>query len=459
MNFLLKKSAFISGLKLPENKITSSKKLENFNTVQKAVFPLIQNLGAPCSFIVARGDKVKTGQVIASSDKYVSAPMHSSLTGSVSKIGKMVNPISGNIVETIEITREGEDQWDYLEGSFYRDKFSVAYLEDSDSADFLKAFSLIEDLDNKSIIEIIKNAGIVGLGGAAFPTHVKLSPPEGKKIDSLIINGCECEPYITADQRIMLDYGREMLAGMKIIAKVLNIKNIYIAVEDNKEDAILFLNELLGQFDFKENIKIVVLKSKYPMGAEKILIRNVLKRTVPIGGLPMDVGVVVQNVGTAKAVFDAVVLGRPLVEKAFTVTGLVGQPKNLMVRMGTSMQDLLDYCGGFTTVEHETIIGGPMMGSVILDLNFPVTKGANCLLVKEESKFSQNNCIRCARCVDICPMKLMPLMYVNYVKNKNYSILNDYAILNCCECGACEYVCPSDIQIVSYIKTGKAKLK
>jgi len=332
----------------------------------------------------------------------------------------------------------------------------------------------------KEILDRIRAAGLVGLGGATFPTHVKLSPSKDKKIDTVILNGCECEPYITSDHRVMLEYGEKVLSGLNIIRKVLSPDNIYIAIEDNKEDAIDHLENLIVAMGFKDNFKIVPLKAKYPMGAEKTLIKTLLNREVPIGGLPLDIGVIVHNVSTTKAIRDAIFEGRPFIERVVTVTGAVKNPKNLLVRLGTPLRSLIDYCGGIDqgmSLESrvrgegdsrlqtpdsrplEVILGGPMMGISQADLDFPVTKGTSCVLVKESRPIREQDCISCGRCLQACPMHLIPTMLAKYAKAGRYDDCKKvYYIDDCFECGSCAYVCPANIPIVQYTKVAKREL-
>lgn len=462
----IKRLKFTAGLKLPENKVTEHMPVARLDLPSKVILPLQQHFGQQCNLLVKKGDKVKTGQMIADSESFISAPIHSTITGVVSSVFKMINPLANSIVDAAEITASEEEEMEYipvnpffegikkdLEG-FRDNKETEEYLEGK----IKEIISKINGIGNEEIISVVKNAGIVGLGGATFPTHVKLSPPKDKKIDSLVINGCECEPYITADHRIMLEYGMQMLIGAYIFYKVLNPRKVYIAVEDNKEDAILNIDNLITKSGLADNFCVVSLKSKYPMGAEKTLIKNVLKRKVPVGGLPLDVGVVVNNVGTCKAACDAVLKGQPLIEKIISVTGAVSNPGNFIVRIGTPVSEILKCCGEFRSEIREIILGGPMMGNDINEENFPVTKAVNCILIKRGLPRNEGSCIRCGRCVDICPMNLMPLNYASFVKNSKFDMCREYHISSCIECGSCAYVCPSAIPIVAYIKTGKSIL-
>jgi len=409
-------------VKLAENKFTAASPIEFPPLPEKVIIPLQQNIGAPCEAVVKRGDKVLIGQKIGDSERFVSAPVHATVSGEISGTTMVVNPPTGQL---------------------------VTKLEAPEKPDALSA---------KEILERIREAGIVGMGGATFPAHVKLSPPEGKKIDTLILNGCECEPYITSDHRLMLEYGATILSGLNIIKKVLSPDTVYIAIEDNKENAIDHMKKLIATAGLENSFKVVSLKSKYPMGAEKTLIYNILGREVPIGGLPLDVGVVVHNVSTAKAICEAIFEGKPFVDRVVTVTGAVKTPKNLMVRLGTPLGNLIDYCGGVDGEASEVILGGPMMGISQPDLDFPVTKGTNCVLVKESRLIKEQDCISCGRCVDVCPMSLMPTTLAKYAKAGRYDDCKDAYIDDCFECGACAYNCPANIPIVQYIKVAKSEL-
>ncbi len=448
MNIVIRKKRAFKGLSLPESKITAKKPIEILPLPEKVVLPLQQSLGAPCEFTVERGDTVMTGQKIADSGSYVSAPIHAPVSGKVTRIIKIVNPVTSTMMDAVVIESDGEDRWVESNKLFDIKK----------SEDLSELIKIIDSIDKKEIIKKIREAGIVGLGGATFPTHVKLSPPPDKKIDTLILNGCECEPFITSDHRIMLENGREVLMGLYIISRVLSPKGIYIAIEDNKEDAIIYLEKLISEMNFGSIFKIVKLESRYPMGAEKTLTKTITGRAVPIGGLPMDVGVIMNNVATSKSVYEAVIEGKPLIERIVTITGAVENPKNLLVRLGTAISYLINDCGEAESGVNYMIVGGPMMGFSITDIDFPVTKGINCVLLRKSRIQIENNCISCGRCVRVCPMELMPLAYVRYVKKGDFKTCREYYIENCIECGCCSYVCPANIPIVGYIKTGKSQL-
>jgi len=448
MKVVIKKKRSFRGLSLPENKITAEKSIEDMPAPEEITIPLEQNIGAPCELIVGKGEVVKAGQKIADSKGYVSAPIHSPISGKLLKIIKMVNPVTSKIMDAAVIKSDGEDSWVECEKLF----------DIKESDDYFGLKKIIDGLDKEEALKKIREAGVVGLGGATFPTHVKLKPPPEKKIDTIILNGCECEPFITSDHRIMLENGNKVLMGLYIITKLLSPENVYIGIEDNKKDAIENLEKLIVNMNLDNFFKIVSLKSRYPMGAEKTLIKTITGRAVPIGGLPMDVGVVVNNVATAQSIYEAVIEGRPLVERVVTVTGVVTNPKNLKVRIGTSIELLIEKCGGYRSEFNSIIAGGPMMGVSFAGTDFPVTKGTNCIIVKKRRLQDEQNCINCGRCIDACPMDLMPLVYVRNAKNKNFETCKEYYINNCIECGSCAYVCPANIPIVGYIKTCKNEL-
>ncbi|MGM0510868.1 MAG: electron transport complex subunit RsxC [Thermoplasmatota archaeon] len=424
-----------SGVHPPENKLSSDKKIERADLPRKVTLPLSQHIGAPAKAIVKRGDEVKTGQKIAEAGGFVSVPIHSTVSGEVKKITKSVSAVTSQVVEAVVIESDGKDEWIDIERPKYHDKLS-----------------------KEEILDLIKEAGIVGLGGATFPTHVKLQPPPDKPIDTIIVNGCECEPYITSDDRLMIEKGEEILKGLEIMMKVIGCKRAYIAIEDNKPKAVKNMRKLLSKLDLPGNITVESLGTKYPLGAEKTLIKRILAREVPVGELPMEVGVVVQNVGTLEAIHDAVYFGKPLIERVVTVTGKVKEPKNLLSRFGRPARELIDICGGVEDEADVMIFGGPMMGITQPCFDEPTQKGTNSILVKKSDKIPESNCIRCGACIESCPMDLMPLMYVQYTKNEFYEELEDYWIDNCVECGSCAYSCPAHIPIVQYIKTGKAEL-
>ena len=434
----MKLSTFKKGLHPEDYKYFSQDKaIETLPLPDDVYIPLQQHIGAPCEALVQKGDKVKTGQVIANTGAYVSAPVHSSITGVVKDIQKYYHPL-GMRATMIHIQREGEEEWELLEKI---DDWKWAPKE--------------------KLIEVIRDAGIVGLGGATFPTHVKLNPPEDKAIDSFILNGVECEPYLTADDRLMIEEADKILLGMAIMMHILDVKKGYIGIENNKPKAISMMQKRVVELGYP--FQVVPLKVKYPQGAEKMLIYSVLKKKVPYSKLPMDVGVVVNNVATAYAVADAIVESKPLVQRVITVTGDgVTEPKNLMARLGTPFKNLFEACGNVKDDVHRIFMGGPMMGMTQYHLESPVVKGSSGIvavtenLVEEVTTFP---CIRCGACVRTCPMNLMPLRLSKFAQEKHMDNLNEFGVMNCIECGSCAYVCPANIPLVQWIKVGKLRLR
>jgi len=434
----LKQSTFKKGLHTEDYKYFSREKaIEVLPLPDDVYIPLQQHIGVTCTPLVAKGDKVKTGQIIANSDAFVSAPVHASVTGVVKDIGKYYHPL-GMRASMIHIQREGEDEWELLEK--------------------------IDDwkwTTKQKLIEVIRNAGIVGLGGATFPTHVKLSPPDDKTIDSFILNGVECEPYLTSDDRLMIEEADKILEGMAIMMHILDVQKGYIGIENNKPEAIAQMKKRVVELGYP--FKVVPLKVKYPQGAEKMLIYSVLKRKVPANKLPLDVGVVVNNVATALAVQEAIIESKPLIQRVITVTGDgVNEAKNLMARIGTPFTNLFDACNGVKDDVHKIFMGGPMMGMTQYHLESPVVKGSSGIvavtgdLVKEVTTYP---CIRCGGCVHVCPMNLMPLRLSKFSQKKEVEKLEDFGVASCIECGSCSYVCPSSIPLVQWIKVGKIRVR
>ncbi len=429
--------SFPGGVHPHDNKHYSKKaQVEEMPLPGKVVIPLSQHIGAPAKPIVQVGDKVLTGQMIAEPGGFVSIPMHASISGTVTKIDLFSHP-AGNRQMAIEITGDGTDEWVKLE----------------DNPDFL-------NMSAKDMKEKIAKAGICGMGGAGFPTHVKLSPPPENAIDTVILNGVECEPYLTSDYRLMMERGEDIVSGLKAIMKALNAANGYIGIEVNKPDAIAKMEQIVKG---EKNISVVGLQLKYPQGAEKQLIYAATKRKVPAkGGLPLAVGVVVQNVGTAVAVYEALRFGKPLIQRIVTVTGkIVKNPKNLKTRIGTSMQEMLDFCGGTTGEIGKVISGGPMMGIAIATLDTPIGKGSSGIVIfdpKEAGKDDENVCLHCGRCIDVCPMDLFPAQIAACVRTDKLEESQKAGLTDCMKCGSCAYVCPSHIKIVQWIEIGKQKV-
>lgn len=402
---------------------------------EQVVIPVSQHIGAPAIPVVEKKDKVQKGQVIAKAGGFVSVPIHSPVSGTVKKID-LAPHILGKPQTAIYIENDGEYETVETDG--------VTDWENADPG----------DLKNR-----IFNAGVVGLGGATFPTHVKLSPPEGKTIDTVILNGAECEPFLTADHRLMLDRPLEVIGGLRIFMKILGQKQGIIAIEENKPDAIDAIQKAADRFP---GIHVAVMKVKYPQGAEKQLIRAMTGRYIPSGGLPMDVGCVVQNVATASAAYRAVALGQPLTGRFCTVTGdAIARPMNLEISVGTPLQTLIDFCGGLTEDVLKVIAGGPMMGIGIGDLEAPTMKGTGgllCLSKKLVTALPENPCIRCGTCVRNCPMGLLPTTIAMAVKNEQIDLAEKFGAMDCIECGCCSFGCPSRIPLVQYIRVGKAEI-
>ena len=395
------------------------------------VFPLSQHLGAPCKPIVEIGQKVLLGEKIGDSDAFVSAPIHSSVSGVVKDIRPHLTVI-GTIVNSIIIENDGE-------------------LTEHES---IKPRDTYDDLSKDEILSIIRGAGIVGLGGAGFPTHVKLSPPPDKKIDTVIVNGCECEPYLTTDNRVMIEEADRIIIGLKIIQKVIPNAKGYIAIEENKPEAIEAMKKACENIP---NIEVAIHKTKYPQGAEKQLINALTNREVPSGKLPSDVGCIVNNVDTVIAIHRAVLRGRPLMRKVVTLTGgAIKNPGNYKARLGTKLCDFVEMAGGFKCSPAKIVVGGPMMGVAIYDINVPVVKTTSgVLFLTEEEAYipPEQNCIRCGQCVEHCPAGLLPLELNTDVLRENSAMFLKHNGLECIECGSCSYICPAKRRLAQSIRT------
>jgi electron transport complex protein RnfC len=429
---------FRGGVHAPDRKeATRGKPIEVLPAPARVVIPLQQHTGAPCEALVKEGDLVSLGQKIGESKSFVSAPVHASIAGKVTAVQALPHPVLPKPVLSVVIEAEAA-----AAGS---------------PAGWPAAAGGWQALDNEEIKKRIREAGVVGLGGAAFPTHVKLSPSAEKPIDTLILNGVECEPYLTNDHRLMLERGGEILEGARIVQKVLGVRRAYLGIEANKLDAIRHMSKLAAG----TGVEVVGLKVKYPQGAEKQLIRAVLGREVPSGGLPFDVGVVVQNVGTVLAVLEAVASGKPLIERVLTVSGDgVAEPKNLLVRIGTSFAAVLAACGGtLLNGEAKVLMGGPMMGIAQYSLEVPVIKGTSGILVFRRGRQEKESpCIKCGRCVEVCPMGLMPVRIADYAEKDNFAMCLDYGVKDCIECGACAFVCDTKRPLVHWVKYAKWNL-
>jgi electron transport complex protein RnfC len=429
----------IGGVHPAENKLSAASPIREAALPKQAVFSMFQHIGAPAKPIVKKGDVVKVGTMIAEASGFVSAPVHSSVSGTVSKVDVVIDA-SGTRRQAIFVDVNG-DEW-----------------EDAiDRSPELVRLSDRPELDAATIINKVKEAGIVGLGGATFPCHVKLSPPPGSKAECVIINAVECEPYLTADHRLMLEHPEEILVGVSLIMKAVSVEKGYIGIENNKPDAIRLMTEKAQAYP---NIEIVPLKVKYPQGGEKQLIDAVIGRQVPAPpAIPISVGAVVQNVGTAFAIYQAVMKNKPLVDRIITVTGKsVSNPSNLLARLGTPFQQLIDECGGLPEDSGKIIGGGPMMGKALLNLDVPMTKGSSGLLImrNDEAKRAEPDpCIRCAKCVSACPMGLEPYLLATLSDKQEWEMAEGNDIVSCIECGSCQFTCPSHRPLLDNIRVGK----
>ena len=406
--------------------------LVRFPDPETVVIPLSQHSGAPANPAVQPGDKVKVGQVIGEQAGFISAPVHSSVSGEVLAIEERVHPATRGGLSVV-IKSDGKNE-----------------IHES-----VKPNKPLEELSPEEIVDIVKNAGIVGMGGAGFPTYVKLKP--GKPIDAVLLNGCECEPMLTADHKLLLAYADEVIYGLKAVMKAVDAPKGIIVIEDNKPDAVELLK---SKVEGAADLEVVVARMKYPQGAEKMLIKRVMGRMVPSGGLPADVGVVVCNVSTVKAISDAIQTGMPLIERVVTVTGeRIKNPGNFIIKVGTSVQEVVDYCGGITAEDVTVKMGGPMMGIPLPELSVTVIKGTNGIIAYDTDHTEAVSCIKCGRCADVCPMELSPLYFAKFADEENWQGMKDKNVMDCIECRSCEYICSSKIPLVTKIKAGKAAVR
>lgn len=440
---MAKRTFSIGGVHPSDSKISRECRIEPLPIPPTVYISVAQHIGAPAKPVVAVGDKVKVGQVVAEPGGFVSAFIHSSVSGTVKSIGPRKD-LAGNNQMTIEIKVEG-DEW----------------LEGIDTTD-----TLVTDIpeDSKAILEKIRLGGVVGLGGATFPTHVKLSPPPGSKCEMLIINGCECEPYLTSDFRTLLEKGEQVVIGAALIKQVLGGVPCTIGIEENKPEAIEHINKVIA--DLKkvspkfDGISVMSLKKRYPQGGEKQLIDAVMHRQVGSGGLPISVGAVVQNVATALAVYNAVQKNKPIIDNSVTVTGeCFPKQANLLVRVGTPLSYIIDFLGGVPESASKIISGGPMMGKAIANLDAATLKGTSALLfltAEQTSRKEASACIRCGRCADACPMGLEPFLLNRLWRADDLDALEKNAVQDCIECGCCLYSCPANIPLLDMIRMAKA---
>lgn len=435
----MSKTFSLGGIHPHDNKISAEATIEDFPLVQTAYISMSQHLGAPSDPIVAKGDYVKVGQKIAAASSFISANIHSSYSGVVTSVDFHPD-LAGNMFQHVIIKVEG-DEW----------------MENIDRSKDIERDIKFSDLE---IVAKIEECGIVGLGGAAFPTHIKLSPPSGKKAEFLIINGAECEPFLTSDYRVMVEMPEQVLTGARIMMKALNVNLAYIGIEENKPKAIKILKEFTEK-SYPE-IKVVSLKKRYPQGGEKQLIDAVLKRQVPSMGLPIDIGVVVQNVGTALAVYEAIQKNKPLIDGIVTVTGnCMPVQHNFRIRTGTDYLTMMETIGGFPKDAVKLVSGGPMMGKAVSRMEASTVKSTSALLLltgSETKRGVESSCIRCAKCVDACPMGLEPYLLNKLSIAARFDDLEEHNVQDCIECGSCFYTCPSNIPLLDTIRLSKAQV-
>ena len=431
----------IGGIHPEENKLSNDAATQQALLPKTAIFPMSQHIGAPAKPVVKKGDKVKVGTLIAEAGGFVSAPIYSSVSGTVLKVDNAINA-SGYQQHAITIAVEG-DEWE----------------ETIDRSDKLETLEAHPELTPEEIVNRIKVAGIVGMGGACFPTHIKLCPPPDAKAEFVIINGVECEPYITSDYRLMIERSDELIEGVKILMAAAKVNKGYIGIEDNKSKAIELLTHKLKEKNIT-NIEVVPLAKKYPQGGEKQLVDAIIGRQVPAPpAIPVNVGAIVQNAGTAVAVYEAVMKHKPLFERYTTVTGKkLKKPSNFLVRMGTTFGELIDLCGGLPEGENKVLAGGPMMGKAVNSLDVPVGKGQNSITIltnEDAHRKAPQPCIRCAKCVNACPMGLEPYLLAKGSELKKWDLLENEMVTSCIECGSCQFTCPAHRPLLDNIRYGK----
>lgn len=427
--------SFKGGIHPPHSKkLTEHLPIVDYLEPKIVEIPLRQHIGAPCEPVVEKGEPVKVGQLIGKAGSFVSANIHSSVSGTVLDVKKRLTAYGFDVCIVIENDMKNENH------------------------ESVKPKADYNTLSSKEIIDIIKDAGLVGMGGAGFPTHVKLSPPPEKTIDTVVLNGAECEPYLTCDHRLMLEEPKKVVLGLQILMKSLNVSNGVIGIESNKPDAIESMTEAAKG----TNVKVVGLKTKYPQGAEKQLIFACTGKEVPSGGLPMDAGVVVNNVATAATIANVFTTGMPLIERICTVTGgAIKTPKNIRFKMGTSLRELIQFCDGFNGTPEKILLGGPMMGVAQMTDDLPAMKNTSGILcfTPEEAKIPEpSSCIKCGKCVSTCPAFLEPIQISAYALLHNYDKAASFKALDCIECGSCSFVCPSKRPLLASIRVAKREI-
>jgi Na+-translocating ferredoxin:NAD+ oxidoreductase subunit C len=428
---------FKGGVKLIDFKeLSKGKQIENFPPPEKVIIPLSQHTGTPAKPVVKKGDAVLKGQVIGEAEGFCSSPVHSSISGTVKSM----------------------ESWSLPGG-----KTSLSFIIENDGQE-----TAVEGIKNDwrklepdEIARLVHQAGIVGMGGAAFPSYIKLTTPEGKKVRHVIINGCECEPFLTGDYRVMKEQYEEIIEGLQIICRALSVKKAYIGLENNKKDIAAILKNFLKDKQTEIDIEVRVLSSTYPQGSEKHLIKSITGREVPSGGLPANIGCIVFNVQTALAIRNAVCNGTPLIERVLTVSGLVKNPRNLRVRIGTPISKILEYCGGEMKPGRNVIIGGPMTGIQIHSAEIPVTKGTTGIIILPEENITEEiqPCIRCGRCIEVCPMNLFPSKLGRLAEKRNWNGCKTLNVEDCIECGSCSYVCPAKRPLTELFKWAKTEIR
>ncbi len=431
--YFLKHFTFPGGLRLPDMRSTKDAAIEAVPAPKIAYVPFSQHTGMAAKPIVAKGSRVKVGARIGEARGFISAHVHSPISGHVVGVRDHPHPKLGS-GSTCIIENDGKGEF----------------------AEPLKRYYAWAEASGEELLAVITEAGITGQGGGSFPTHVKLSPPAGKPIDTLIVNGCECEPMLTADYRIMVEMTADIIEGARIMQRVLGAARLIIAVEENKPAAAACLEDQIRAAE--GTVKLV--PTRYPMGSENQLIKTLLGRTVLSGSLPFDVGCIVHNVATALAVMHAVKFGKPLTDRVITVTGdNIREPKNVLVKFGTPVIDVIAFCGGYITQNAKIILGGPMMGVAQYSEEVPVIKGTTAIIVSREASTAlEGPCVRCARCVDVCPARLIPCELASFAEHRKFEAARDYSVFDCIECGCCAYVCPTRRKLVHHIRFGKAEL-